>query len=39
MDINEIGVESSTASRTEHKKDTANAPNRYNNIMVINVNV
>jgi hypothetical protein len=33
--IKDIGVESKTASRTEHKKEIANAPKRYTKIIII----
>ena len=35
IDMNDIGVESTTASRTEHINETASAPKRYRNISVI----
>lgn len=35
IDINESGVESSTASKIEHRKESASAPKKYNNISII----
>lgn len=35
IEMNDIGVDKSTASRTEHKKDSANAPKKYKMIKPI----
>ena len=37
MDMYEMGVERITASSTEHRKDSANAPKRYNNMYSIKI--
>ena len=35
IEMNDTGVESNTASRTEHMNDTVSAPKRYSNMSVI----